>query len=200
MSGMVRTKRRTGQKLVLLAALAATSLLPPPTAAAPAAAAAAAAETMVSRFHGETVTAGSYRTSGCVESETSLTVDADSVAYYHDAIDYCSETILEFSYGDGVPRTFTVSKQLDRAHVTASIRVYDVITERWETLRIDETFTAVGPREPLSFTNRNGIPGVFRVVERFSGVTRDAVASGDLPLDDASIARVSSGTVYVSLE
>jgi hypothetical protein len=163
--------------------------------------AAASAESW--RFNDYAAGGDYYSADGCVVTETHLNAFTDGespqayVFYDHSVYDYCTDTLLEGVAGNG-GGTLNVDGSLSTASLTATITVYDYVTGTEESLTINETFTAVGPRYRSRESHSYGIPGQYQVVTKTNGVSRTATATGTVELDSAYIGQVKQGAVFVS--
>lgn len=121
--------------------------------------------------------------------------DAFSVNYLELVHNSCTgtyETDKSGSWQDAhsVP-TLDVSGSLSTARLTATIDVHDWLTDTWETMEIDETFTGYGS----VVKDRERLPDQAEQQSsrfKYASSSRHAVGSGTVTLDDAWITKFTT--------
>ncbi len=167
---------------------------------APRAHAAASGSTTVFRFHGQSAFADFDSTSGCIETfaevdgtQSNTSPEAD---VYIAQFDNCTGTLLLEAFGSTFNPTFQVGGKLASASLSATISVFDDVSNTTFTVSVSMTWTATGALSheigSQHFHTKNFIENFH-----FNDTFRDASASGTV--SDGTTNFTPSSSVFAQI-
>ncbi|HLA05801.1 MAG TPA: hypothetical protein VJ022_00030 [Anaerolineales bacterium] len=127
---------------------------------------------------------------------------------YISQYDYCTDTQLLAADGFAslAPPDFQVSEKLDSAALSATVNVYDYVSDSSFNVLVDLTWRGIGPLSRQKNRSHFHSPGCI-INSRFNGTFRPAEASGSVsdgamnfipdPSVGAGISSSKSGTVVI---
>jgi hypothetical protein len=141
------------------------------------------------RFNALTVYASSDTLSsdGCVETYAEVEADRRTISYFTYGYDYCTDTVLYFRYGTGVPTTFKKTGNLASVHVVATTTLTDDLGGPDTEVSLNETWIATSPAVKTTDSYTLQLPGEYRSSYRVSATVREASVSGTIPFDSGFI-------------